>query len=82
MNLNARLAIVLCLTAIASVGLSAVFLGHTKKPSYSCHDFAQGGRICILPEPIPFELLIGPPKNKGAIIYCTNNTAGLLVCGQ
>lgn len=52
------------------------------KAKHACHDFANGGRICIEPTPLPFEALLAPPEKKGAIIYCVSNTAGLLECSQ
>lgn len=68
--------------AAGALGWVLFFTSPGPKAKHACHDFAGGGRICIEPTPLPFEALLAPPKVKGAVIYCVNNTAGLLACSQ
>lgn len=75
--------VLLCAGILCGVlGWVFYFTAPPLKARHACHDFANGGRICIEPTPLPFEALLAPPKLKGATIYCVNNTAGLLACSQ
>lgn len=74
---------ILCAGIISGVlGWVLYFTAPPLKAKAACHDFAQGGRICIEPTPLPFEALLSPPKKKGATIYCVSDTSGLLACSQ
>lgn len=61
-------------------GLLGWSLYFRQKPTLACHDFAQGGRICIAPRPLSLEEVLVPPKRQGATVYCTTVSNGMISC--